>query len=269
MNKLKILFVVVALLYQLCCVLSAYGQDKSVALVARSSGPVTLLRSDQESKLKKRAQVFVGDQIVTGNDAWVTLNFYDLTRVVLRPNSSFIIHKFPQTMGASDVTLELNRGGARLISGTNSTGANEYFTLITPEGDIQSSRSEWVVRICSDDECEQLQQSFSRCSNYVNPDLESKQLVSVYKGTVQLDYCPLNNALKVGMTASSGENSNTCETIDYVPCVILSDGSLGKDKLRTLLPLLIRLPSTKRRSAIRPTRPQRPPPRPRNNRPPR
>lgn len=268
MNKFKTLFLVITILPQVFLMLALHAQEKSVGLVARLSGAITLTRNNQDSRLKKRAEVFIGDQIVTSNDAWVTINFYDLTRVVLRPNSKFTIHRFPQTMGDGIVQLELESGGARVTSGTNSNGSAERFYLMTPEGLIKSSRSEWVVRICSGDECERLEDSFPRCTNYAGPDLIDKQFVSVYKGSVQLEYCRADPRLQVGSTASSEITNNMCETVEYVPCVILSDGNLGKDKLRTLLPSLTKLPSAKRGGINRPIRPlSRPrPPRPRTSR---
>lgn len=269
MNKLKTLLLVIAVWLQVVLPLSLNAQEKSVGLVARASGKVMLTRNNQKSDLKKRADIFIGDQIITSDNAWVTINFYDLTRVVLRPNSKFTVHRFPQTMGDGIVQLELESGGARVVSGTNSSGSLERFYLMTPEGLIKSSRSEWVVRVCNNDDCEQLEESFSRCTDYVNPDLNNKQFVSVYKGSVQLEYCRSDPMLTAGTTASSKITNNMCETVEYIPCVILSDGNLGKDKLKAFLPDLIKLPSSQRRNIERPVRPlPRPrPPRPRTNRP--
>lgn len=269
MNNIKALLLAITLLLQGFSVLLANAQEKSVALVARLSGQVTLSRDKQHTKLTRSDELYVGDQIITGDESWLTINFYDLTRVVLRPNTQFVIHRFPQTMGDSAVLLQLHSGGVRVTAGTNSNGAAERFRLMTPEGQIQSSRSEWVVRICEGDECEKLEKSFSRCHDYANPGLTNKQFVSVYKGSVQLQYCRADTVLHEGSTASSEIANNHCETVEYVPCLILSDGNLGKDKLRALLPDLTKLPSTKRDDINRPARPQsRPrPPRPRTTRP--
>lgn len=252
--------------------LDVSAQEKSVALVVRASGLSSIIRGTKATELENRAELFTGDQIVTSDGAWVTINFYDLTRVVLRPRSSFIIHEFPQTMGSSKVQLELENGAVRIISGTNSNGGADGFSLITPEGVINASRSEWVVKVCQADECEVSRESFSRCLNYVKPPLLNRQLVAVYRGTVNLDYCSFEFPVRVGTTAVSGLRSESCEIIEQIPCVILSDGKLGEDKLRAFSPSLSKLPESEedehRPSSIPPRQQARPPmPRPRGNRP--
>jgi len=265
-------------------------QSNSVGTVVQVMGTANVVSSGVVDKpAVSRTLIFPGDRLVTGDNSWVTINFFDLTRVVLSPNSDFLIQRFPQTLSSGGVELEIKSGGARITTGTLSNESPDRFIVQTPAGEIVSSRSEWLVRICKDADCDRLHKTFKRCANYAHPTTINRQFVGVYKGRVALDYCAPKQEVVAGSTATSSLNQASCQVLDEVPCFILSDGKLGGGKLRKLLPKLTpqepsayrepsadgelstikNQPKTKERPSMRPKRPESRPPtvRPRVNRP--
>lgn len=243
------------------------AQKKSVATFSRVVGNITIINDDKPQREVRRNQVvFTGDTIKTGPMGWATINFFDLTRVVLRPNSEFIIEKFPQAVDGGRVQLVLNNGAIRITTGTLSNSAADNFVLETPLGAIGSSRAEWVLQLCEGDECNELQQDIKYCGQFDNKDTKQQQWVSVYKGSVSLPYCELERSVTTGMSSIYSYQNPSCEFVNYIPCFILADKALGRDKLRRFLPLLDSL-KIKRHDEKIIDRPRRPDARPRRNRP--
>lgn len=261
----------------LVCALLAFtcpvaATEKSVGQVARVAGSVELIRpGEQAVTVATRQQVLSNDTLKTGGDGWVTVNFFDLTRVVMRPNTEFHIKEFPQTMDGGGIALEIHSGGARVSTGTIATRSPENFTLQTPNGVLRGSRAEWVVRVCGGEECQKLEASLSRCEDYQSQLDTDSEFVAVYKGVVDLDYCPIEQGLGVGQTAILNTEDQSCKVVEEVPCFILFDGKLGRDKARQFMPMLEPVsdaPGTQR-PPPRPDRPnsRTPRPGPRNDRP--
>ncbi len=228
---------------------------KSVATIVQASGSAITVSSEGEKRsVVLRQSLFVGDSIETGANAWVTFNFYDLTRVVLRPDTKFLIREFPETTPSGKIILEISEGGARITTGTIAAEDSDRFNVVTPYGDLTGGRSEWVVRICAEDECEQLEQSFSRCSGYQSVTKRNRQFVAVYKGVLDLDYCPIQQGLNPGETSVFDPQANSCQVLDEVPCFILLDEKLGRGKLGKYLPRLQPVSEDDRQENTRPSR---------------
>lgn len=216
-----------------------YAQKKSVATVTRVKGDALLINEARPLREVGRGQVvFSGDTIQTGNDGWVTVNFFDLTRIVLRPNSEFFIDKFPQKVGGGRVELSLTKGAARVITGIISNTSVDYFKLNTPQGEIVSSRSEWVVRLCEGNECSQLHNELKICDRFDHHTANDQVWVSVYKGNVGVEYCDIEKPVKRGMSILHDQTAKSCQVLEYIPCPILADKELGRGNLRRFLPLL-------------------------------
>ena len=246
-------------------------EDNSVAIIARATGETSIVSSNGESrKASVRKEIYSGDTIKTVDDAWLTINFFDLTRVVIRPKSEFIVRQFPQTISNNEIVLEFVTGGARIASGTMAAKNPDQFVVLTPEGKLTGGENEWVIRSC-EGSCEELEQTFTRCANYESLEKKQSQFISVYKGELNTGSCSIQATLKSGETAVHRGDADTCKVIDQIPCFILSDSKLGKDKLRKFLPKLeplegqeAEIPENTRRQ----TRPNpRTQPRPRVNRP--
>lgn len=248
------------------------AEDKSVGTVARVTGTVQLKQPGTElENLAARQPIHAGDVIRTGEDGWITINFFDLTRVVMRPGTEFHISRFPQTMRDGDIALEIRSGGARISTGTIATRSPDNFAVHTPNGVLRGSRAEWVVRVCTGEDCRQLEASLSRCEDYQSRLDAGSQFVAVYKGEVELGYCPIEQGLGTGQTVILDAEEQTCKVVEEVPCFILFDGKLGRDKARQFMPKLepiAEMPGG-RRPPPRPNRPntRTPRPGPRNERP--
>ncbi len=228
-------------------------ESKSVATIVRAIENSTIISdSGQERIAGLRAPIYSKDTIITGELAWLTINFFDLTRLILRPNTQLIVHKFPETMSSGDIVFEILSGGVRVTTGTVASRSPERFKMITPKGEVTGGRSEWVIRICSAGDCDRLEQSFSRCSGYRSLDKQNRQFVAVYKGEVDLGHCPQSMHIDTGETAVFHQQAQTCDVIDEIPCFILSDGQMGRDKLRLFQPKLTPIPSEEARKISRP-----------------
>lgn len=261
---------------KLCCLLLMFAlptismaQDKSVGTVVRALGEVQLLASHgQQRQLRTQDRVAPGDTLITGEDAWLTVNFYDLTRVVLRPNSRFKIERFPRTLDEGDIKLQLFSGAARVSSGTIASQSLERFSLLTPNGLIQAGRAEWVVRLCEGQDCQRLSEEIRSCGRYEKPNSLNQQFVSVYKGEIAPAYCEAQTRIRLGQSAMSQLQSNSCTVIPEVPCFILFDKKLGRDKARALEKNLTLLPGQEASVQRPPPRRERPAKRGEHRRPP-
>ena len=213
--------------------------SKSVATVVQTTGSSTSTNANGEKQIVVlRQALFAGDSLETGANGWMTFNFYDLTRVILRPDTKFHIREFPETTPSGKIVLEISQGGARITTGTIAADDTERFNLLTPYGELSGSRSEWVVRICAEDECEQLEKTFSQCSGYQSPDKQDRQFVSAYRGLLDLGYCSTHQGLNAGETSVFDPHANSCLILEEVPCFILLDEMLGRDKVRKFVPKL-------------------------------
>ncbi|NKB37664.1 MAG: hypothetical protein GKR93_10910 [Gammaproteobacteria bacterium] len=250
------------------------AEGKSVGTVVRISGQSEVVSKQGDLRsLKVRDRITSGDVILTGSNSWLSVNFYDLTRIVLRPNTEFKINKFPETRDAGEIELEIIRGGARVTTGTIAGQSLENFTLKTPEGLIQAGRAEWVVRICQADSCDVVSSEIKACSHFRKPETLDRQFVSVYKGELSPAYCSGQTRARVGESTVSGNENQLCELIEEVPCFVLYDQRLGRDKVRDFAKNLTLLPGMKAPKGRADGKHTRPPPRgdrppPRGNRPP-
>lgn len=222
------------------CVLVAsadvIAKEKSVASIVRVVGEVSATGLDGDTrKLHIQQQIYSGDKLVTGKGGWLTVNFYDLTRVVLRPETEFHIVSFPITMDAGDIDLKIVRGGVRITSGTIASKTHERFTLVTPSGNLHAGRAEWVVRVCDGERCESERKKIKQCNKYQKPMLENSEVVSVYLGQVTSDRCEGRVVVEKGSSNIFDTQTQRCDVIDQVPCFVLFDGKMGKDKIRDFL----------------------------------
>ena len=227
---------------------------KSIGTIARSINS-SIIQAENKSarQAELRGEIFAGDAIKTGGDAWLTINFYDLTRIVLRPNSILNISSFPETMDSGSIVLEVTRGGARVTTGTLAVLHPDRFIVITPEATLKSLRSEWVIRICEGVECEQFEKSIHQCADYQTIEKTRRQFIAVYKGTVNIDYCSSIGSLKAGETAWFDHTEKVCKVVDQIPCFVLFDGKLGRDKARTYASKLELIEAKEERDSERPS----------------
>jgi len=212
------------------------SKEKSVGSVVSVVGDVSLIGDDGETrKLHIQQGIYSGDRLITGKGGWLTVNFYDLTRVVLRPESEFHITSFPVTMDAGDIDLKVMRGGARVTSGTIASKSHERFTLSTPSGSLHAGRAEWVVRVCDGQRCDTEFDAIKQCKKYQKPMIKNTEIISVYQGQIRINSCVGTSVVEKGSSAILNTQTQRCDVIDQVPCFVLFDGKMGKDKIRTFL----------------------------------
>ena len=212
------------------------SKEKSVGSVVRVVGDVSRVGVDGVTrKLHIQHEIYSGDKLITSKDGWLTVNFYDLTRIVLRPDSEFHVSSFPVTMDAGDIDLKMVRGGARITSGTIASRSRERFTLSTPSRTLHAGRAEWVVRVCHGQLCDSEYNAIKQCKKYQKPTIKNTEIVSVYQGQVGINNCAENSAVVQGSSVILNTQTQRCYVIDQVPCFVLFDGKMGKDKIRTFL----------------------------------
>ena len=215
---------------------SVVSKEKSVGSVVRVVGAVSATGVDGETrKLRIQQEVYSGDRLVTDKGSWLTVNFYDLTRIVLRPESEFYIRSFPITMDAGDIDLKVVRGGVRITSGTIASQSHERFLLSTPNGSLHAGRAEWVVRVCNGQSCEAEHSAIKQCKKYKKTMVKDTEIISVYQGQVRINNCIGISAVEQGSSIINDTQTQRCDVIDQVPCFVLFDGKMGKDKLRIYL----------------------------------
>ena len=247
----------------------AFAQDKAVGTAVKVVGKSEILNERGESRqLRIKDRILSGDTIITKDEGWVTINFYDLTRIVIRPDSRFRITEFPETRDAGKIKMEMLSGGARVTTGTIANQSLDRFSLSTPNGLIQASRAEWVVRVCEGDSCDALAKEIRICERFQKPESANKQFVSVYKGEIAPAYCSPQTRVKKGESAISDSGSVSCKLIEEVPCFILFDKSLGRDKARELSKNLKLAPGYEHDQGRPPPRRERPSHRGEHRRPP-
>jgi len=201
--------------------------QNSVATIVRATNASTIISPNGDSRVAAvRQNIYAGDSVETSENAWLILNFFDLTRIVLRPNSRLTIRRFPETVS----------GGMRVTTGTMAAKYPDSFSVVTPNGELSGGRSEWVLRICEDDDCEALGQTFDRCQDSQHIEKIDKQFLVVYKGVVNYPQCRVQPELNPGETTVYDPSTERCEVIDEVPCFILFDQNLGQDKIRIFRP---------------------------------
>ena len=192
--------------------------QNSVATVVCATNASTIISADGESRIAAvRHNIYAGDSIGTTENAWLILNFFDLTRIVLRPNSKLIIRRFPETISPDNIEFEIISGGMRVTTGTMAAKYPDSFSVLTPNGELSSGRSEWVLRICEDDDCETLGQTFDRCEDSQPFEKNDKQFLVVYKGVVNYPQCNAQPELNPGETTVYDPSSleNVIKTVVY------------------------------------------------------
>lgn len=235
----------------------ALAQQKSVGSLVNVIRDSTIINIEgEEDAAQVRAMIYAGDRITTQDNSWLTVNFFDLTRVVLRPNSELVIHEFAQTMDNGNIHLEIVKGGARITSGTIAESNESRFIVTTPAGDILGDKTEWVAQICDDTNCAEIEDNLSLCADFVNPEKQNQLFLSVYRGAIDLEYCPTAQRLDRGVSLVSTHDGENCHIIEEVPCFILADGELGRDQYRRFAPNLQSI-NEDADSRVQPPRPNR------------
>jgi len=127
---------------------------ENTGIVVASRGTVTAEIGGQLRSLTQGDEIFVSDQIVTGDRSFAVLQFVDGAKVTVRPNSAIVIEDYVYNGNDQDVaTLSLLAGGLRVITGAMAKSNPENYKVRTPVALMGVRGTEFSVMLCGDQVC--------------------------------------------------------------------------------------------------------------------
>ena len=145
---------------------------EQAASVALATGKVSVTRDGQALRLRTGDAVHTGDQIETAHNSYANLLFADGGRILLRPNTQFVVEDFQQGSGAapagegaeadasvasaadsgpSRAFFQLLRGGFRAISGLIGKTDRSAYRVVTPTATIGIRGTDYEAFLCEGD----------------------------------------------------------------------------------------------------------------------
>lgn len=145
---------------------------EQAASVALATGKVSVTRDGQALRLRTGDAVHAGDQIETAHNSYANLLFADGGRILLRPNTQFVVEDFQQgggtlpaddgaeteasvaraaDSGPSRAFFQLLRGGFRAISGLIGKTDRSAYRVVTPTATIGIRGTDYEAFLCEGD----------------------------------------------------------------------------------------------------------------------
>lgn len=142
------------------------------ASVALATGKVSVTRDGPPTRLSTGDAVRVGDRIETAHNSYANLLFADGGRILLRPNTQFVVEDFQQgsaavpaagpaeneagvaeaaDSGPSRAFFQLLRGGFRAISGLIGKTDRSAYRVVTPTATIGIRGTDYEAFLCEGD----------------------------------------------------------------------------------------------------------------------
>ena len=135
----------------ICCSISQ-ASESTVGFVRAVKGKaVSETRDGQSRPLQRNAEVFLHDVITTDAQSFVVISFKDDSVVTVRPKSQFKVEEFHFDQNAKKATLNLTKGGLRIITGKISKNQPENYRLKTPVASMGVRGTRFDARLCEDD----------------------------------------------------------------------------------------------------------------------
>ena len=126
----------------------------NTGIVVASRGTVTAEIGGELRSLTQGDEIFVSDQIVTGDRSFAVLQFVDGAKVTVRPNSAIVIEDYVYNGNEQDAaTLSLVAGGLRVITGAMAKSNPENYKVRTPVALMGVRGTEFSVMLCGDQVC--------------------------------------------------------------------------------------------------------------------
>lgn len=118
----------------LAVLLAVVGEGaEKVGTVVASQGSLTAHNTTQmERNLTPQSDVYLGDTLITGDQAKGQVKFLDGTLILLIPNSSYTVSQY----SAKRYLAELKEGGVRIATGLIAKKNPENFEISTPDATI-------------------------------------------------------------------------------------------------------------------------------------
>ena len=128
--------------------------EESTAMVVASRGTVTAEISGDIRTLSQGDNIYVSEEIVTGDKSFAVLQFVDGAKVTVRPNSAVLIEDYVYNGTDQDeATLSLVSGGLRVITGAMAKSNPENYKVRTPVALMGVRGTEFAVMLCGDQIC--------------------------------------------------------------------------------------------------------------------
>ncbi|MFC1665522.1 FecR domain-containing protein [Pseudomonadota bacterium] len=131
---------------------SSAASDGAVGFVRAVKGTAMSETQDGQSRpLPRNAEIFLNDQITTGDRSFVVITFKDDSVVTVRPQSKLKIEEFLFGQKSKKATLNLTKGGLRIITGKISKNQPENYRLKTPVASMGVRGTRFDARLCESD----------------------------------------------------------------------------------------------------------------------
>ncbi len=135
-------------------VLNSLPSHASNGTVILAKGVVTATGADKSSRvLAKGAAIEEGDVINTAKKSFAVIRMLDNTKLTLKPGTTIAIGKFSVEKGKEEACINLVKGGLRTVTGLIGKRKPESFQVDTPIASIGIRGTDFITRICADDEC--------------------------------------------------------------------------------------------------------------------
>lgn len=134
----------------------------SSGTVILAKGVVTATGANNSSRvLAKGAAIDEGDVINTSKKSFAVIRMLDNTKLTLKPGTTVAIGKFNDEEGKEEACINLVKGGLRTVTGLIGKRKPESFNVDTPIASIGIRGTDFITRICADDECLEDEQALS------------------------------------------------------------------------------------------------------------
>ena len=126
---------------------NAYAKDQAAIVIVATGDFYAIDSSQRKRNLQRRSKVFVGDTLVTGNNARVQIRFIDGAVISLRPDSELNIQKYSYGKAKADEgsLMSLIKGGFRTITGAIGKQKYKVVTSMATIG-IRGTHYEAVIQ---------------------------------------------------------------------------------------------------------------------------
>lgn len=138
----------------LLSVFTSFSSLAASGTVILARGVVTATDASSNSRvLAKGGRIDEGDVINTAKKSFAVIRMLDNTKLTLKPDTTIAIGKFNAEKGKEEACINLVKGGLRTVTGLIGKRKPESFNVDTPIASIGIRGTDFITRICADDEC--------------------------------------------------------------------------------------------------------------------
>lgn len=157
---------------------TAAAAEDPAAEVVLVTGRVTAVAADSSRNVGRGDFIYAGETVQVGNNSYANLSFKDGGRILLRPNTEFVVEAYqydasipeqaaappaPKSKGKAVATpalqgssgnkafFKLLKGGFRAISGVIGKAARQNYRVSTPVATIGIRGTDYDAVLCADD----------------------------------------------------------------------------------------------------------------------